>query len=336
MERHSNRRRLVDFSAFNKMEKKVLILTHLDDSHASSVRDYLNKRKVENFTVVTENLLRDYKIGFSSEDLIYTLGNESGTIELTPSWNIWNRRIMIPDRNKGMPKDLQDLVTDECEKTWDGLLMAHKGKVVNRPQNHFYANSKLDQIKFALENGMYVPDTIVTNDPINLRDFYEKHKGNICFKLQKGAVIRTPEGNKVIYTNKVTEEQMRNASLVSGHPSLFQEYIDKEFEIRVVATDKTATGIAIHSQDSEISKVDYRRYDLENVKYNQIELPKNVRNFCSSMLSHYGLHFGAFDFIYSKEGKYFFLELNPNGQWLWLEEQSGYNLTKEVADNLIE
>jgi glutathione synthase/RimK-type ligase-like ATP-grasp enzyme len=235
-----------------------------------------------------------------------------------------------------MPKDLQDLVTDECEKTWDGLLMAHKGKVVNLPQNHFYANNKLDQIKFALERGIYVPDTIVTTDPSDLRDFYEKHKGNICFKLQRGAVIRTPEGDKVVYTNKVTREQMKNASLVSSHPSLFQEYIDKEFEIRVITTDKTATGIAIHSQDSEISKVDYRRYDLENVKYNHTKLPHNVRNFCSSMLKHYGLHFGAFDFIYSKEGKYFFLELNPNGQWLWLEEQSGYNLTKEIADNLIE
>ncbi len=318
------------------MEKKVLILTHLEDSHASSVRDYLNQKEVDNFTVVTENLLGDYKINFSSVDLIYTLSNGGRTIELNPSWNIWNRRIMIPDRNKGMPKDLQDLVTDECEKTWDGLLMAHKGKVVNRPQNHFYANSKLDQIKFALERGMYVPDTIVTNNPSNLKDFYEKHKGNICFKLQKGAAIRTPERNKVVYTNKVTEEQMKNASLVSSHPSLFQEYIDKDFEIRIIANDKIATGIAIHSQDSEVSKVDYRRYDLDNVRYNHVELPDNVKDFCSSMLTHYGLHFGAFDFIYSKDRKYFFLELNPNGQWLWLEEQSGYNLTKEVADNLIE
>lgn len=318
------------------MKKKVLILTHQDDPHASSVRNYLNQREVENFTIVTEDLLREYKIDFSSEDLTYRIEDKGKIIELTPSWNIWNRRIMIPDRNKGMPKDLQDLVIDECEKTWDGLLMSHKGKVVNRPQNHFYANSKLDQIRFALENSMLAPDTIVTNNPFKLKDFYNKHKGNICFKLQKGAVIRTPKGNKVIYTNKVTEEQMKNASLVSSHPSLFQEYIDKEFEIRIISTDRTSTGIAIHSQDSEISKIDYRRYDLENVRYNQVEIPEEVRLFCSKMLTHYGLHFGAFDFIYSKDGRYFFLELNPNGQWLWLEEQSGYNLTKEVADNLIE
>ncbi len=318
------------------MKRKVLILTHSDDSHASSVRNYLNQLGVENFTVITERLLKDYKINFSSEGLIYTISNGEKVIELTPSWNIWNRRIMVPDRNKGMPKDLQDLVTDECEKTWDGLLMAHKGKVVNRPQNHFYASSKLDQIKFAIENGVYVPDTIVTNNPSNLEDFYEKHGGNICFKLQKGAVIRTTEGNKVIYTNKVGSEQMKNASLVSSHPSLFQEYIDKEFEIRIVATDKTVTGIAIHSQDSEVSKIDYRKYDFENVRYEHIEIPEHVANFCSSMLTHYGLHFGAFDFIYSKEGRHCFLELNPNGQWLWLEEQSGYNLTREVSENLIE
>lgn len=318
------------------MGKKVLILAHLDDSHASSVRNYLNQREVDNFTVVTENLLRDYKINFSSEGLIYTISNGKKTIELNPSWNIWNRRIMIPDRNKGMPKDLQDLVIDECEKTWDGLLMAHNGKVVNRPQNHFHANSKLDQIKFALEMGMYVPDTIVTNNPSDLINFYEKHRGNICFKLQKGAAVRTSEGNKIVYTNKVTWEQMKSASLVSGHPSLFQEYIDKDFEVRIIATDKTTTGIAIHSQDSEVSKIDYRRYDLENVRYNHVELPDNVRDFCNNMLTHYGLHFGAFDFIYSKDRKYFFLELNPNGQWLWLEEQSGYNLTREVANNLIE
>jgi len=318
------------------MKKKVLILTHQNDPHAFSVREYLDQIGIKNFTIVTETFLRDCKINFSSRELVYSVEQEGEVIHLDSSWNIWNRRVMIPDREKGIPKDLQNLVIDECEKTWDNLLISHPGKVVNRPQNHFYANNKLDQIKFALQKGILVPDTIVTTDPSKLREFYELHGGNICFKLQKGAVVRTPEGNKVVYTNKVTNEQMKHASLVSSHPSLFQEYIDKDFEVRVISTDRTSTGIAIHSQDSEISKVDYRRYDLENVRYHQIDLPPEIRTFCSDMLQHYGLHFGAFDFIYSKNGRYCFLELNPNGQWLWLQEKSGYDLTKEIAENLIE
>ncbi len=328
---------LMTGKSFNYMTK-VLILTYEDDSHADSVRNHLNKKGIENLTVITEKLLTDYKINFHSKDLIYTLEDKTRIVELDSSWNIWNRRVMIPERNKGMSKDLQDLIIDECEKTWDGLLMAHKGKVVNRPQNHFYANNKLDQLKFALGNGtgVFVPDTLVTNDPEKLKKFYERYNGNICFKLQKGAIIRTPMGNKVIYTNKVTDEHIKNADLISSNPSLFQEYIDKEFEMRIISTDKTSTGIAIYSQNSEISKIDYRRYDFENVAHKKTNIPDTVKKFCSNMLKHYGLHFGAFDFIHSKDGKYFFLELNPNGQWLWLEEQSGYNLTKEIADNLIE
>jgi len=317
--------------------KKVLILTHENDPHAKSISKYFNNKRIKYFTVITENFLKNYKINFSSDKLRYTISNNNKKINLDSSWNIWNRRIMVPDKNKGMPKNLQDLVIDECEKTWDGLLMAHKGKVVNLPQNHFYANNKLDQIKFALQNrnNIKVPDTIVTTNPKDLEYFYNKHKGNICFKLQKGAAINTNKGIKVVYTNKVTKENMKNANLVSNVPSLFQEYIEKEFEVRIVSTDRTSTGIAIHSQDSEISKIDYRRYDFKNVKYEKIEIPNTVKEFCSKMLKHYGLHFGVFDFIKPKDREYVFLELNPNGQWLWLEEQSGYNLTKEVAENLI-
>ena len=69
--------------------------------------------------------------------------------------------------------------------------------------------------------------------------------------------------------------------------------------------------------------------------YKYIELPENVKNFCSDMLKYYNLNFGVFDFIYSKKGEYVFLELNPNGQWLWLEDRSGYNLTEHIGNNLI-
>jgi len=311
------------------MKNKILILTYEEDPHADSVSSFFDKNKVSYFRVATENLERDYKITFES-DSVYKISDNKKKIYLDSSWNIWNRRVMNPDNKKGMPKTLLDIVIDESELTWDGLLNFHNGKVVNRPKNHLYANNKIGQLKFA-SGKIKIPDTIITNDPSCVEEFYDKHNGNICFKLQKGAIV----DGKVIYTNKVTKEQMKNINLVSRHPCLFQEYVDKEFEIRIVATDKTVTGIKIDSQKSEISKIDFRRYDFDNVKYKHINLPDDVKEFCSSLLTNYGLHFGVLDFIYSKKHQYTFLELNPNGQWLWLEEESGYDLTKEVAENLI-
>lgn len=318
--------------------QNILVLTYGEDPHTESVCNYLSGKGIDFFVIDTECLPDRYKLTFDSESSLYKINKGNRKVVISPLWNIWNRRVMNPDVRKITPRSLTDIIFDETEKAWDGLLMSHQGKVINRPQNQLHANNKIDQLKLALTigEGIFIPDTIVTNDSDRVRDFYEKHNGNICFKLHKGAVIDAEEGNKMIYTNKVTRENMENVELVSSHPCIFQEYINKEFEIRIISTDRNSTGIAIHSQDSEISKVDYRRYDFKNVPYEHIELPENIERFCSSMLRHYGLHFGVFDFIYSKDREYIFLELNPNGQWLWLELKSGHNLTELVAENLIE
>lgn len=317
--------------------KKVLVLTYSEDPHADSVCSFFDKANVEYFRVSTEELLNGYSLTFDSRSGLYRISHQDKEVVIDSSWNVWNRRVMNPDTLKGMPKDLSSIAIDETEKTWEGLLFSHKGRVVNRPHNQYYANNKIDQINFALQfgEGIAVPDTIVTNNPDNVKGFYERHDGKICFKLHKGAVVNSSKGYLVVYTSLVTAEHMARVSLVSQNPSLFQEYIEKDFEVRIVATEQDATGIAIYSQQSAISKIDSRKYDLKNVPHKKIELPANVKKFCSEILANYGLHFGVIDFIYSREGKYVFLELNPNGQWLWLEHESGYNLTKEVAENLL-
>jgi len=318
--------------------RSILVLTYGDDPHAESVCNYFTHKGINYFVIDTENLPNKYRLTFDSKSLLYNLEAKNKKANIDSSWNIWNRRVMNPDVRKIESRSLTDLIFDETEKAWDGLLASHKGKVVNRPQNHHYANNKIDQIRFAskFSSEIKIPDTIVTNDPERVKEFYDFHKGNICFKLHKGALIGTKNGGKFVYTNKVKKENLKNLDLVSNHPCFFQEYIDKDFEIRIISTDKDSEGIAIHSQEAEISKIDYRRYDFKNVPYNYIELSDKVKNFCSAMLKNYGLHFGVFDFIKSKKGEDIFLEMNPNGQWLWLELKSGHNLTKLVAENLIE
>ena len=160
----------------------------------------------------------------------------------------------------------------------------------------------------------------------------------MAFKLLQAPVVETgcaDDPHRMCYTNIVTEQALKRAELIRNNPSLFQEYIEKDYELRITVLENKVVPIRINSQNSERSTVDFRRYDFEKVSYELAEIPPMVERFCLNLIRHYGLLFGEIDMIKAKDGRYVFLEINPNGQWLWLELQSGYNLTKDVAENLL-
>jgi len=316
--------------------KNVLALTYEEDPHADSVCDYLEEIGIEFFRINTEKIIKNYSVSFDSKQEVFVISDDSKEIIVDDSWNIWNRRILDPEIPLKMPKDLERIVTTETKKTWDGLLISHKGKVINKPQNQYIANNKIDQIRFVSQygRGIRIPYTLLTNNPEDLIKFYENNL-EICHKLQQQTMVERDGEVLTAYTNIVNENNLENVELLRRNPCLFQTYIEKAYELRITVLEDKAIGIAIHSQDSERSKIDFRRYDFENVKYEQVELPRNVEDFCMDLIKHYGLSFGQVDMIITPKEEYVFLEINPNGQWLWLEEQSKYNLTKDVAENLI-
>lgn len=318
---------------------KVLVLTHEEDPHSQSVCNYLKNKGIDLFEVLTDKIITDYSLTFDLSRGTFLISDGRRTEKIDESWSIWNRRVMDPVLPKNIPKELEDIVFTETERTWQSLLFSHKGKVVNRPQANFNANNKLDQLIFVNEygNGIKTPKTVLTNDPACFLSFYSSTPV-VSFKLLKAPIVKTGEDEDsyfTCYNNIVSEGHLKNAKLVRNNPSLFQEYIDKEYELRVTALEDKVVGIRIDSQSSNLSKVDFRRYDFENVKYSYEDLPDNVTRFCHDIINHYGLSFAELDLIRDKNGDYVFLELNPNGQWLWLELKSGYDLTKDVAENLL-
>ncbi len=318
--------------------KNVLILTHEDDPHSKSVCNYFDKQGINYFEVLTDRLIEDYNLTFNLSNGIFHLSDSERQIEINEDWNIWNRRVMDPTMPSKIHKELEDIVYTETERTWQGMLFSHRGKVINRPQANFNANNKVDQLLFTSNygNGIKVPETILTNNPTDFKKFYSE-LSKISFKLLRAPIVKTSVKDEYLtcYNNVVTDKHIKRAELIKNNPSMFQEYIEKKYEIRITALEDKVVGIKIDSQNSDLSIVDFRRYDFDNVSYEKIDLPKNVENFCLDMLKHYDLSFGEFDFIKNKKDEYVFLEINPNGQWLWLELQSGYNLTKDVAENLL-
>jgi len=310
---------------------RVLALTCEEDPHADYVIAYLKQRGIDTYRVNTERLINDYSLSVRNGS--FRIAGNGQTVHLDNAWTVWNRRVMPPDLSTSTPKELEAILRTETERTWDGLLFTHEGLVVNRPQAEYAANNKIDQLRFAQEYGFPVPDTLVSNDPAEAMAFYRSHP-TICHKLQRVTVVERGGEHLISYTNIVKSDNLSNIESVRNHPTMFQAYIDKDYEVRITLTRSQVIPVAIHSQDSKISEIDYRKYDFENVRYQKITVPDHVTQFCHAIRDYYGLAFGTIDMIATKSGEFVFLELNPNGQWLWLELKTGYPLTAAVADNL--
>jgi glutathione synthase/RimK-type ligase-like ATP-grasp enzyme len=122
--------------------------------------------------------------------------------------------------------------------------------------------------------------------------------------------------------------------LVKYSPTFFQEYVPKELEIRITVVGDKVFPIAIHSQKNVLTVDDWRRDQKGDLKYSHHELPPNVEDKCRRLLKEFGLQFGAIDMILTPKRDYYFLEINPNGQWAWIEEVSSLPMAATLIDLL--
>ena len=198
------------------------------------------------------------------------------------------------------------MVTDETTTTLQGLMVSHTGLVVNNPFNNHLANNKLEQLKRASSFGLSVPDTIITNNPKDALDFYHKHDGDIIFKMQKLPLVEDEGKYSTVLTQRLKSEDLQNFEMVRNNPCCFQNYIDKDYEIRLIVIDKKLFPIAIYSQLSDYSKNDFRRYDFDKVKYEIMNIPEDLKVKVNSLVDSYGLHYAAIDIIKRPNGQYVF------------------------------
>lgn len=198
------------------------------------------------------------------------------------------------------------------------------------------SNEKIFQLKLAEELQMKIPKTLVTNNPDRVIEFYNKHNEGVIYKPMHIGLIADEEKAYVIQTNLIKKSHLRNRKLIAQSPSLFQECIHKKYEMRITVVREKIFPVKIHSQEFEETKVDFR--DLKKIldlKYELIDIPTYIRRFCFRIMKKLGLVFGAFDFAVIEKGEYVFFEVNPHGQWYWIEEATGALISDAIADTLI-
>lgn len=194
--------------------------------------------------------------------------------------------------------------------------------------------NKLNVLIQAEKCGLNVPKFLVTNSKDKLLEFYKRH-GKIITKDLDGPFVFA-EGKKMYsnYATMIEEKDFEKISEVFGR-SLFQNYIEKNFEIRSFFLLGKIYSMAIFSQKSEHTKIDFRNYDKENpnrtVPFN---LPGSIEKKILNLMQELSLETGSIDLIKGRDGAYYFLEVNPVGQFGMVSIPCNYRLEEKVAEYL--
>jgi glutathione synthase/RimK-type ligase-like ATP-grasp enzyme len=212
----------------------------------------------------------------------------------------------------------------------DSLLRACPFPWVNDPDAAARCDDKVLQLATARRLGLRVPDTLVTNDPAAFLRFQRRHPRLIAKTVAGSDGL--PDSKRVL-TNEVTSVDVAAADAVRHSPVCFQEAVPKKSELRVTVVGRRVHAVRIHSQASERTRVDWRRYGPA-LDYSRAELPGALERKCVALARTLGLDYGGIDLIERPDGRHVFLEINTLPAWLWLEDATGEPITASLARHL--
>lgn len=212
-----------------------------------------------------------------------------------------------------------------------GVLASLAALWVNHPSRLADAAYKPVQLALAREVGLRAPDTLITNDPEDARRFVRS--GRTVTKLLGPNTISESSQRKLSFTQVITPDDCDDSPGFRATTHLFQRWVPKAWEARVIVVGDLFTAVRINAA-SDASYIDWRA-DYPALGYEVIELPADVESGIRALMSSFGLLYGALDFAITPDHEWVFLEINPGGQYGWLESATRIPFTGYLADLLM-
>jgi glutathione synthase/RimK-type ligase-like ATP-grasp enzyme len=265
------------------------------------------------------------------------LADRGEVLDVSELTGAWHRRLDIgADIPKAMPRNLRGPSIEESRRTLFGLFASLPCLVVDPTKRLRHAEHKQLQLEVARRVGLDVPRTLVTNDAQAVRAFWEECSGRVIAKMMTGFAVVEDGRDHVVFTNALAEEDLGALDQLALCPMTFQERLDKALELRVTIVGERVFAASIDSGKLERSRVDWRRAGLELIAdWKPCELPRDVERGLLALMDHFGLNYGAIDVIVTPEGRHVFLEVNPSGEFFWLDRDARLPISEALADVLL-
>lgn len=300
-----------------KMIKSILIITSSFDKTV----DYLiEKFSSTKFIRLNVDELDRYQISVISNSK-YIVSLKSSEYEIDNLFelihSIYYRKLFLPSL-ENYDDNYHTYMQKEIYSFIVGMVDSFQGKVLTAPSILRKVENKIFQLKVSTDLGFFLPESLITNDNNKV------NKLNISKIIAKPLATGKLTNVTAVHSNLVTD----NVEDIALTPIYFQEYIKKDYELRITVVQDTFYCVKIIADN----KIDWRDSEDNNL-YELIDTPEIVKQECLDFLRACDLDFGAFDYIVSDD-KYYFLECNPNGQWLWLELKLGLDISKSIVEYL--
>lgn len=221
----------------------------------------------------------------------------------------------------------------EARRGIGGLLMSLPCTWVNHPSRAADAEYKPLQYATAAACGLDVPRTVITNIPGDA-DKHRAHLGaSVVYKSLASATIADGPQVKVIYTNPVTASDMADSRVaLTAHQ--FQQRVPKVRDVRAtVVGKKVFAANIVTDEDTPEGLLDWRA-DYNALLYEPVQLPETVEASLLAMTERLGLSFAAADFVVTADDQHYFIDLNPSGQWGWIQEATRLPIAAAIAAHL--
>jgi glutathione synthase/RimK-type ligase-like ATP-grasp enzyme len=244
---------------------------------------------------------------------------------------VWYRRVRIPVKPPDMHPGVYDFALRESRAALLGMVLAHQVPMMSPPAHVWAAEQKVYQLAQAREAGLSIPATIITNDPEEVKGAFSRFHGGMIAKPVRTGFVDYGDEQHAVYTSRVLEEHLDGVAAARLSPSIYQPLIEKKCDVRATLVGKDLFVAEIDSQTDPAASVDWRKTTNPLLPHRRAELPIAVEAALRTLAARLGLLFGAFDLIRTPDDEYVFLEVNPNGQWLWLDDMLGFDISGAVA-----
>lgn len=299
---------------------KIAILAPENDNHTAPVKWALERAGYEVICWAGVGWSRERQAAISLRD---NLSVRLGSVELQAGDVVWIRRPEPPSLNPNVAE--ADRKFAQSESRWFSDSVMHllellPVRCINKYSASRMIRNKAVQLVLAQSCGMRVPGTLMSNDPESVREFLHQQGAPSICKAFFPHIWRTEESQSVAVTEtfQISEDILPADEVLTYAPAIYQQKVEKEFDVRMVLLGGAVYSYALYNPKGSI---DWRQDVTQgHVRVESLATPEEIRRQVLAFAQRSGIVFGSFDFAVDRDGRWWFFEVNEQGQFLWLDE----------------